>query len=330
MKIVRFHEHGPADVLRYEDVPLPEPGPGEVRVRSEVIGVGYPDVLVRTATDVKTWPLPMVPGNDMVGAVDAVGPGVTKLREGQRVYVTSRELPQRGGCYTEARVVPETVPFVLPDNVESQDVLQLANYQVAWFLLHHAAQPADEQAILVHAAAGGVGSALVQLAGRRPLKVYGIAGGAERAAFVHDMGADAVIDRHTDDFAEKVMDLTGGDGVDVIYDSVGGPKFHRNFDLLRPMGKVVCFGFAAGHPEPDIYTPLARDFTRNLGFQIFSIHYFDDKPDIRRPLMERLIAMLADGEITPKTHARMPLEKAADAHRLLESGAVTGKIVLVP
>ncbi len=330
MKIVRFHEHGDPDVLRYEDVPDPEPGPGEVRVRAECIGVGIPDVLVRTATDVKTWPLPMIPGNDMVGTIDAVGAGVRKYRGGERVYVNSRELPQRGGCYAEARVVPESVPFVLPEQVNSEEALQLANYQVAWFLLHNAVQPQAGQTIVVHAAAGGVGSALVQLASQHSLNVIGIAGGGEKSALVRDMGASAVIDRHAQDVPEQVMAASGGAGVDVIYDSVGGPEFHRNFELVRPFGKLVCFGFVAGHPDPSIYTPMARDFSRNLGFQIFSIHYFDDKPQIRRPVMQALIAMLAAGEITPRIHGRMPLEKAADAHRLLESGGVIGKLVLVP
>lgn len=330
MKVVRFHEYGSADVLKYEDIPEPEPGPGEVRIRTEVIGVGYPDVLVRTATDVKTWPLPMIPGNDMVGVVDALGPDVTRFRKGERVYVASRELPLRGGCYVEARVVPETAPFALPDNIASEDALNLSNYQVAWFLLSHAAKPQEGEIILVHAAAGGVGSALVQLAKRRNLTVCGVAGGSEKADFVREMGADLVIDRHAESIPDAVAKFTGGPGLDLIYDSVGGPGFQQNFDLLRPFGKVVCYGFAAGHPDPGIYEPMARDFSRNLGFQIFSIHYFDDKPEIRRPIMEQLIEMLADGEITPRISARMPLADAADAHRMLESRSVLGKVVLIP
>ena len=124
--------------------------------------------------------------------------------------------------------------------------------------------------------------------------------------------------------------FTGGPGLDIIYDSVGGPDFHQNFDRLRPFGKLVCYGFAAGHPDPGIYEPMARDFSRNLGFQIFSIHYFDDKPEIRRPVMAQLIAMLSDGEITPRVSARLPLAEAADAHRMLEGGSVLEKVVLIP
>ncbi len=138
MKIVRFHEYGGPEVLQVEDVPEPEPGPCEVRVRAEAIGVGAPDILVRTGTDVKTWPLPMIPGNDMAGTVDAIGDGVTRFQVGDRVYVPSRELPLRGGSYVEARTIPEAAPFAIPEGVAAEQVVALGNYHVAWMLLNHA------------------------------------------------------------------------------------------------------------------------------------------------------------------------------------------------
>lgn len=330
MKIVRFHQYGGPEVLKVEEVPEPAPGSGEVRVRAEAIGVGAPDILVRTNTDAKTWSLPMVPGNDMAGRIDAVGNGVTRFKEGDRVYVTSRELPQRGGGYAEARVVPAEAPFALPDSISAEHAVTLGNYHLGWLLLNHAATPQPGQAILVHAAAGGAGSALVQLAKRQELTVFGIAGGAEKARYVGDCGADAVIDRHLEDIAARVAELTGGAGVEYIYDSVAGPNFARNFAMLASMGKVVMFGYFAGKPDPDIYSPMAADFTRCLGLQIFSIHYFDDKRDIRRRTMGQTIELLAAGEITPRIHSRMKLDDAADAHRLLESGSVIGKVVLLP
>jgi NADPH2:quinone reductase len=330
MKIVRFYEYGGPEVLRVEEVPEPVPGPGEVRVRSEVIGVGVPDVLVRTGNDAKTWPLPMVPGNDVAGTVDAVGAGVTRLREGDRVYVTSRELPLRGGGYAEARTVPAKAPFVIPDGTAAEHVVTLGNYHVAWMLLHYAAKPQPGQTLLVHAAAGGVGSALVQLAKRQGLTVFGIAGGAKKARYVAELGADAAIDRNAEDVGTRIAELTDGQGVDFIYDSVAGPNFTVNFDMLAKMGKVVMFGYIAGKPNPDLYTPMGSDFSRNLGFQIFSIHYFDDKPEIRRPTMEQMIDMLTTGDIVPRIHDRLKLGDAVAAHRLLESGEVIGKLVLLP
>lgn len=330
MKIVRFHEYGGPEVLRVEEITLPVPGPGEVRVRAEAAGVGAPDILVRTGTDVKTWPLPMTPGNDMAGVVDAVGKGVTRFREGDRVYVASRELPLRGGNYTEARVVPAEAPFALPDSVAAEQVVALGNYHVAWMLLNHAAQLRPGDTVLVHAAAGGIGSSLVQLARQKKLTVFGIAGGPDKTRYVAEMGADAAIDRQKETVVDRVSELTGGAGVDCIFDSVAGLEFSRNFDMLAVAGTLVQFGFLAGQPDPNIHTPMARDFTRNLTFRIFSIHYFDDKPDIRRPAMERMIDMLAAGEIVPRIHARLKLDAAAEAHRMLESGTVIGKLVLQP
>jgi NADPH2:quinone reductase len=328
VKIVRFHAYGGPEVLRVEDVPEPSPGPGEVRVWAEAIGVGVPDILVRTGNDAKTWPLPMIPGNDVAGVVDAVGPGATRFREGDRVYVTSRELPLRGGGYAEARVVPETAPFAIPDGIASEQMVALANFHVAALLLRYAATPQPGQSILVHAAAGGVGSALVQLASRQGLTVFGIAGGPAKARYVAECGAAAAIDRHAADVAARVAALTGGAGVDLIYDSVAGPGFARNFAMLARMGKVVMYGYIGGKPDGDLYMPMGGDFSRNLGLQLFSVHYFDDKPEVRRPMMERIIAMLVDGDIAPRIHGRMKLEQAAEAHRLLESGAVIGKLVL--
>lgn len=330
MKIVRFHEYGGPEVLRVEDEPEPVPGPGEVRVRAEAIGVGVPDILVRTNTDAKVWPLPMIPGNDLAGTVDAVGAGVSRLRVGDRVLVASRELPQRGGCYVEARVVPETAPFALPDTVSMEQAVTLSNYLLAWFLLHHAAAPGPQHRLLIHAAGGGAGGALVEMARHLGLTVYGIVGGPGKAGHVRSLGADSAIDRTAEDVPARVAQLTGGAGVDLIYDGVGGPGFVRNFDMLAPMGTVVQFGYVAGRPDADVYTPMVRDFSRNLGLRIFSIHHFDDKHAIRRAAMDEVIGLLAGGEIAPRIHGRMKLDEAADAHRLLASGAVIGKLVLVP
>lgn len=328
MKIVRFHEYGGPEVLKVEEVPEPVPGPGEVRVRAEAIGVGIPDILVRTNTDVKLWSLPMIPGNEIAGRIDAVGDGVERFKQGDHVYVTSREMPQRGGGYAEARVVPAEAPFHLPETITAQQAVSLGNYQLGWMLLNHAATPQPGQSILVHAAAGGVGSALVQLAKQQGLTAYGIAGGAEKADYVRKLGADAVIDRLTENLTDRVTELTGGAGLHVIYDSVAGPRFTDNFSMLRQRGRVVLFGFLAGLPEADIYQAIAGDFTKCLSLQVFSVHCFDDEPDIRRRSMEQAITTIAEGTIQPHIHASFKLEDAADAHRLLESGSVTGKVIL--
>jgi len=239
-------------------------------------------------------------------------------------------MPQRGGCYVEARVAPESAPFSVPDGVSAGQMVALPNFQVARLLLDYAVPVRPGQTVLIHAAAGGVGSALVQLAKLEGLTVIGIAGGAAKAGFVSELGADAVIDRHVEDVQARVHELTDGRGVDRIYDSVAGPEFTRNFGMLADMGTVVMFGFIAGKPDTDLYMPMAGDFTRNLGMQTFSIHYFDDKPDIRRGTMEKIIEDFTQGKISPRIHGQMKLNDAADAHRLLESGGVIGKLILVP
>jgi NADPH:quinone reductase len=316
--------------MRVEDLPAPEPGPGEVRVRAEAIGVGVPDMLMRSGNYSWIPPFPFVPGNELAGTVDAVGEGVTRFRVGDRVFVSARELPHRGGGYAEAIAVPAEAPFALPDRLSTEQAVTLGNYQLGWLLLNYAAEPKAGQTVLIHAAAGGAGSALVQLAKRQGLTVYGIAGGADKVRYVGALGADAAIDRDADDVGQRVAELTGGAGVDFIYDSVAGPNFARDFAMLAAMGTVILFGYVGGEPDPDVYTPMRAAIGRSVGMRLFSIHVLDDRPEIRRRAMDEAMTALAAGEIVPRIHARLRLEEAAQAHRLLESGTVTGKVVLIP
>lgn len=330
MKIVQFREYGGAEVLELVDVPEPAPGAGEILVRAEAIGVGVPDILMRRGTYAWIPPLPVVPGNELAGTVEAVGAGVAAVKPGDRVYVNSRELPDRGGGYAEKMVVPAAAAFAMPDSVDAEQAVALGNYQLAWLLLNYASSPAAGDAVLVHAAAGGAGSALVQMAKRQGLTVYGVAGSPEKVRYVEQLGADAAIDRSADDIGERIAALTGGRGVKFIYDAVGGGGFAKNFDMLSPLGTVVMFGQIAGTPDPDILPPMLAHMGRCVGLRVFSIHVLDDQPDIRRGAMEAAMAAMAAGEIGPRIHARLPLADAAEAHRLLETGGVTGKVVLIP
>jgi NADPH2:quinone reductase len=330
MKTVRVHEYGGPEVLRLEDLPDPAPGPGEVRVRAEAIGVGVPDMLMRSGNYNWIPPFPFAPGNELAGTVDAVGAGVTRFKAGDRVFVSARELPQRGGGYSEAVVVPAEAPFAMPAGVSPEQAVTLGNYQLGWLLLNYAAKPQAGQTVLVHAAAGGAGSAVVQLAKRQGLTVFGIAGGADKVRYVGELGADAVIDRTRDDIGARIAELTGGTGVEFIYDSVGGPNFNKDFGMLAAMGMVVQFGYIGGPPEGDVYKAMRAVFGNSVALRLFSIHVLDDRPDIRRHAMEQAMAALAAGEIAPRIHASLKLADAAEAHRLLETGGVTGKVVLVP
>jgi NADPH2:quinone reductase len=330
MKIIQFRHYGGAEVLERIDVPEPAPAPGEILVRAEAIGVGVPDILMRRGTYSWIPPLPVIPGNELAGVVEAVGSPGGPIKPGDRVYVNSRELPQRGGGYAEMMAVPATAVFAMPDTVSAEQAVTLGNYQLAWLLLNYASSPLAGDAILVHAAAGGAGSALVQMAKRQGLTVYGVAGSPDKARYVRELGADAAIDRSADDIGERIAALTGGTGVKFIYDAVGGEGFANNFAMLSPMGMVVMFGQIAGMPDPDILTPMHARFGQCVALRLFSIHVLDDQPEIRRGAMEAAMAAMAAGDLAPRIHARLPLAQAAEAHRLLETGGVTGKIILTP
>ena len=330
IKIVQFAEFGSADVLEYVEVPEPAPAAGEILVRAEAIGVGIPDILMRRGTYNWIPPLPVIPGNELAGVVEAVGSGSSAFKPGDRVYVNSRELAQRGGGYAEKIVVPAAAAYALPDGVSAEEAASLGNYQLAWLLLTHASAPQAGDTVLIHAAAGGAGAALVQMAKRQGLTVYGIAGSPEKAGYVREIGADQAIDRSAQYIGEQVAALTGGAGVKFIYDAVGGKAFADNFDMLSAMGTVVMFGQIGGLPDPDVLTPMRTRMGRCPGLRLFSIHVLDGRPDIRRGAMDEAIAALAAGEIAPRIHARLKLVQAAEAHQLLESGAVLGKVVLVP
>ncbi len=328
MKHVQFGTYGGPEVLDVVEGPIPEPGPGQICIRAEAIGVGIPDILMRTGNYAWIPPLPVVPGNELAGTVSAVGEGVTTLLVGQRVYVNARELSQRGGCYAQYMVVPAEAVFALPDSLKAEHAVALGNYQLAWLLLNIAATPKSGDDILVHAAAGGVGSALVQMACAKGLNVSGVAGSEEKAHYVAELGADTVIDRSRDSISERLMQRTDGTGANYIYDAVGGEDFAENFERLAPLGTLVMFGHIAGWPDPAILDPMRERFGASLGFRLFSIHVLDDMPDIRCHAMEEAIKVMASGAALPRIHTRMPLAKAADAHRLLESGDVIGKVVL--
>jgi len=330
MKRIQFGEYGGPDVLEIVEGPEPEPGPGEICVRAEAIGVGVPDMLMRAGNYAWIPPLPVVPGNELAGVVAAVGPDVETPAVGDRVYVNSRELSQRGGCYTEYMVVPAGAVFPLPDSLKSEHAVALGNYQLSWLLLNIAATPAPGDKVLVHAAAGGVGSSLVQMACAAGLHVCGVAGTEEKARYVSDLGAEAVIDRSRDSIPDRVMAWTGEAGANYIYNSVGGEDFAENFDMLAPLGTLVMFGYIAGWPDPAILDPMRERFGASLGFRLFSIHVLDNMPDLRRKAMEEAIKVMASGAALPRIHTTMALTDAADAHRLLEGGDVIGKVILIP
>lgn len=330
MKTVVIHKTGGPEVLEPADVATPVPGKGEVLIRAEAIGVGWPDILIRTGKYKWMPPLPTSPGSDLSGIVAAVGEGVTKLQVGQKVLVTARELAQRGGCYTEYMVVPETAPFVLPDNVDLDQAACLPNHQVAWAMLRDVLQARKLKSIFIAGAAGGVGSAAVQLARHLDLVVIGSVSSAEKERFAREQGADHVIDYRRENILDRVLALTDGRGVDLVLDHVGGAGLFDGLKMLAPWGTLVSFNAIAGNPPTDIFAEMRNLLTKSLTLRCFSMHTLDADPALRRQIMSEVIDMLGKGAIRPVVSAKLPLIQAAEAHRMIERGVSLGKILLIP
>ncbi len=330
MKIVQFAQPGPPEVLKLVEVPKPTPGPGEILVKANWIGVGIPDILIRSGSYAWMPKLPCTPGTELTGPIEAVGAGVTKFKVGQNVMVSARERKERGGCYAEYIAVEEMAAYALPSGIDLEGAACLANYQVAWHALWSAARARAGETVLLYAAAGGVGNAIIDLAKGAGLKVIGVVSNETKAAFARDVGCFAIIDRSRQDIGKRVAELTNGRGVDVIIDPVGGPTFLKHFDMLAPLGIVVHYGHLGGKAEVDLSGAMRKHFGHSPAVRAFSMHSFDEWPEKRQEATHDLIGQLAAGKIRPRVHARLPLADAATAHRMLEAGGVLGKILLKP
>jgi NADPH2:quinone reductase len=274
-------------------------------------------------------PLPAIPGTELAGTIEKVGAGVTTRQVGERVYTTARERPHRGGHYAEYVSAPVEATFVLPANVSFDQAAALANYQVAHHIFNDAVRSRRGESVLIYAAAGGMGNALIDLAKVAGLTVIGVVSNEAKARFARELGADHIIDRKQEDVAQRVADITSGRRVDIIIDPVGGPSIPGNIALLAPCGTLVVYGGLGGKAQLDLQ-PTLRASKNSPAIRQFSIHTWDHLPEERRAGMCALIDMLAAGKLHPRIHARLPLTDAARAHEILESGAVLGKLLLVP
>jgi NADPH2:quinone reductase len=329
MKLIQVDKPGPPGVMQLLDVAVPEPKPGEVLIKAHAIGVGMPDCLIRAGTYSWMPPLPATPGTELAGIIEKVGAGVTSRHVGQRVYTTARERPHRGGHYADYVATPAEATFLLPDAVAFDAAAALANYQVAYHIFNDALALRQGQTVLIYAAAGGMGNALIDLAKVFGLIVIGVVSSDAKARFARELGGDHVIDRKTERIGERVSAITGGRGVDAIIDPVGGPSIPGNLALLAPCGTLVVYGGLGGKAALDLQTTL-RASKNSPAIRQFSIHTWDHLVEERRAGMRALIDMLAAGKLKPRIHAKLPLAEAARAHEMLEGGEVLGKLLLVP
>ena len=329
MHVVQCRSGGGPEVLEWVERALPEPGPGEVRVRARAIGVSGADAMIRAGTYPWMPPLPAVPGNEMAGVVDAIGPGASSgLREGQSVLVSSRELPFRGGCYAEAICVPADSVYVLPASIDPVAAVTLPNYQLAGAMLYESGVTRPSS-ILIHGAAGGVATAVTQLAQADGIRAIGTVSTPEKAAFARAAGTpDVLVRESVEAVREAVMALTGGKGVDVVF-AASGKEFATNLDLLAHGGTVVSFSVHGGPPATDLLAELRKRQAQCVGIRVYSIHSLDHHRDRRRALMQRAIELMAAGRLAPPVPTVLPLAEARRAHELLEARRLLGKLVLV-
>ncbi|MGI9380422.1 MAG: quinone oxidoreductase family protein, partial [Methyloligellaceae bacterium] len=249
---------------------------------------------------------------------------------GDRIYVSARERPHRGGCYAEEIVIREDESIKVPDSVDMEAVATLANYQVAWHLLWNMARIKRGDTILVFAAAGGVGSSIVQLALIAGANIIGVASGEAKGKFLQELGAADVIDRSKEDINSRVKEITNGRGVDFVFDPIGGPQTADKLSTLAPLGTSIVYGRLAGPMDGDFAHSMRERLSDSIGIRSFSIHAFDKHRPNRMEATDALMALLSDHLLKPHIHARLPLSEAQRAHEMLEAGTVLGKILLKP
>ncbi|HEY5996356.1 MAG TPA: quinone oxidoreductase [Candidatus Deferrimicrobiaceae bacterium] len=317
---IRFHEYGGPEVLKWETVEVGEPGPGEARVRHEAVGVNFVDTYQRSG--LYKVPLPSGTGNEGAGVVEAVGPGVTGVRPGDRVAYADGP-----GTYCEARIVPADRLVVLPEGIsfEQGAAMMLKGMTVQYLIRRtYRVQPGD--AVLFHAAAGGVGTIACQWLRHLGAVVIATAGSPEKCAAAIRHGADHCIDYRTENVVERVREITNGEGVAVAYDSVGKDTLRTSLDCLRPFGMFVSFGNASG-PVPPLDLGLLRGSLFVARPSLFA--YTAKRADLEAMAAE-LFDIVLSGAVRIEIGWRHPLQDAAQAHRDLESRATTASGILLP
>jgi NADPH:quinone reductase len=321
MRAVRIHQFGGPEALSLDEVPQPEPGHGEARVKIAAAGVNFIDTYHRKG--LYPLQLPLTLGQEGAGTVDAVGAGVTEVRPGDRVYSNVQ------GSDAEYAIVPVAKLVSVPAGVSFEQAgAAMLQGLTAHYLSHSTYPLRPGDTALIHAAAGGVGALLVQMAKRRGARVLATVSNDEKAQIARDSGADEVIFYTRDDFAAETKRLTGGRGVDVVYDSVGKTTFDQSLTCLRPRGYLVLYGQSSGPVPPmDPQVLNARGslfLTRpTLG------HYIATRDELLQRTGD-MFGWIAAGELVVRVDKTFPLGQAADAHRYLEDRQTKGKVLLIP
>ena len=320
-RAIVLREHGGPETLKAEDVEVGAPGAGELRVRQTCLAVNFHDVYVRSGL-YKTLPLPGVPGIEGVGVVEAVGGGVSGFTVGDRIaYITGKY-----GCYASERLLPAAIAVKLPASIDDRTAAaSFLRGLTVEMLLRRVHDVKAGNWLLVHAAAGGVGTLLVQWAKHLGARVIGTAGSMEKADIARRAGCDEVILYRQEDFVERVQTITHGRGVDVAYDSVGRDTFAGSLQSLAFCGHLVNFGQASGPVEPITMTQLAA---RSLTVSRPILFHYATERGTLEAMTSSLFGALGAGWLHPEAPQEFPLEEAARAHAVLESRNSTRPVIL--
>jgi NADPH2:quinone reductase len=325
-KAIQIQQTGGPEQMKLVDVQVGEPGPGEIRIRHKAIGLNFIDVYQRSG--LYSLPLPLQLGMEGAGIVEAVGPGVTHLKAGDRAAYAS----QPPGSYCEVRVMPAKCVCKLPDAIdfETGAALMLKGLTAQYLLKKtrpvEGLQPGDF--VLFHAIAGGVGLIAAQWAKALGLQLIGTAGSDEKCELAKSYGAAHVINYRTENFAARVKEITGGQGVKVVYDSVGKDTWDQSLDCLRPFGLMATFGNASGPVPPFAPAILANKGSLYVTRQTLFSHL--TTRESTQAMADDLFAVVANGQVKIRIDQRFPLAQAAEAHRVLEARQTTGCTILLP
>lgn len=326
MKAIRIHQTGSFEQLKHEEVDSPMPEGDEVLIKVISASVNFADVMTRKGTYPMMPPLPAIPGIDCSGIVEAVGGNVSRFRPGQHVAALGRD------CYAEYMATNAVAVFPISGDVDMDEAAAIpVNYLTAYHMMHTMAQVKEGETILSYAAAGGVGTAVIQLAKLANVTVIGLTSTDEKVNFARVQGIEHIINYKTEDVHQRVKDITSGKGVDIILNSVAGDSFGRDFEMLAPLGQIIWYGMAAGLPTGNLVEQLGAGFVRSAGIRTFMLpSIFELDPALMARSADILFRHLAGNKIKPHIYKRYPLAEAAKAHEILESGKVQGKLILKP
>ncbi len=312
----------PSQVMRLHEIPIPEPSPGQLLVQVLGAAANFPDVLMCRGLYQSKPPLPFTPGIELCGEVVACGSEVSGFSEGDRVIGMAAPF---SGAFAEFALMETSSTFLAPKELDNAEAASFfIGYQTGWFGLKHRANLRQGETLLVHAAAGGVGSAALQLGKAIGARVIGVVGGPEKVEVARELGADIVVDRHSENFVEIVNDVTDGRGADVVFDPVGGSSYSHSTKCIAFEGRIIIVGFAGGDIQS---AALSHALVKN--YSIVGLHwglYATKNPALLRSCHEELLELVSSGPIRPLVSERLPLNAVSEGVQRLADGKTVGRV----